>query len=32
VENFAGMKHDFYQETDGGHGRIETRRVWPGRK
>lgn len=28
LENFAGMKHDYFQETDGGHGRIETRRVW----
>lgn len=28
LENFAGMKHDHFEETDGGHGRIETRRVW----
>lgn len=28
LENFAGMKHDYFEETDGGHGRIETRRVW----
>jgi predicted transposase YbfD/YdcC len=28
LENFAGMKHDYFQESDGGHGRIETRRVW----
>jgi predicted transposase YbfD/YdcC len=22
------VDHDYYSETDGGHGRIETRRVW----
>jgi predicted transposase YbfD/YdcC len=28
LENFAGVGHDYYSETDGDHGRIETRRVW----
>jgi len=28
LEHFAGMKHDFFEQTDSGHGRIETRRVW----
>lgn len=28
LENFAGMKHDFFEQSNGGHGRIETRRVW----
>jgi predicted transposase YbfD/YdcC len=28
IEGFAGMKHDCFEETDGGHGRVETRRVW----
>jgi predicted transposase YbfD/YdcC len=28
LEKFAGVDHDYYSETDGGHGRIETRRVW----
>jgi predicted transposase YbfD/YdcC len=28
LEDFAGLKHDCFQETGGGHGRIETRRVW----
>ena len=28
LENFADMKHDRLVETDGGHGRIETRRLW----
>ena len=28
LEKFAGMKHDRFEETNGGHGRIETRRVW----
>jgi predicted transposase YbfD/YdcC len=28
LEKFAKMKHDFFEETDGDHGRIETRRVW----
>jgi len=27
-DQFAGIKHDYHAETDGGHGRIETRRVW----
>jgi len=28
LENFEGMRHDSIEMTDGGHGRIETRRVW----
>ena len=28
LENFAGIEHDNYEQTDGDHGRIETRRVW----
>jgi predicted transposase YbfD/YdcC len=28
LEHFHGMAHDSFQETDGDHGRIETRRVW----
>jgi len=28
LEKFAGMKHDYYEQTDGDHGRIETRKVW----
>jgi predicted transposase YbfD/YdcC len=28
LENFAGMKHDCFEQSNGGHGRIETRRVW----
>ena len=28
LENFASMPHDYYEETDGDHGRIEQRRVW----
>jgi len=26
--NYAGITHDYYEEIDAGHGRIETRRVW----
>lgn len=25
---FRGIEHDYYTETDGGHGRIEVRRCW----
>jgi predicted transposase YbfD/YdcC len=28
LEKFKGIEHDHNMETDGGHGRIETRRVW----
>jgi predicted transposase YbfD/YdcC len=28
LEHFAGVKHDYFEQTDGGHGRIETRRAW----
>jgi predicted transposase YbfD/YdcC len=28
LDNFAGVKHDYFSETDGGHGRVETRRLW----
>jgi predicted transposase YbfD/YdcC len=28
LERFAGWEHDYFTETDGGHGRVETRRLW----
>lgn len=28
LERFGGMSHGYAEETCGGHGRIETRRVW----
>jgi len=28
LEKFAGVEHVYHQTTDGGHGRIDTRRVW----
>lgn len=28
LEKFVGWEHDSFTETDGGHGRIETRRLW----
>jgi predicted transposase YbfD/YdcC len=28
LSKFAGMRHGYDQQTDSGHGRIETRRVW----
>ena len=28
LEQFAGIEHDYHVEVNGGHGRIETRRVW----
>ena len=28
TRDFAGMDHDFWEQTQKGHGRIETRRVW----
>jgi predicted transposase YbfD/YdcC len=28
LDNFAGMKHGYFEQTDGGHGRIEIRRAW----
>ena len=28
LDGFDGMSHDALQEADGGHGRVETRRVW----
>ncbi len=28
LDNFAGLKHDSFTQTDGDHGRIETRRLW----
>lgn len=28
LDGFDGMRHDALAETDGGHGRVETRRVW----
>jgi predicted transposase YbfD/YdcC len=28
LDKFAGLKHDYFAETGGDHGRIETRRLW----
>lgn len=28
LESFKDMSHDYFEQTDGGHGRIETRQVW----
>jgi predicted transposase YbfD/YdcC len=28
LEGFAGMRHDGFKQTEGDHGRIETRQVW----
>jgi predicted transposase YbfD/YdcC len=28
LEKFAGIEHVYHETTDGGHGRIDTRRVW----
>jgi len=28
LDNFKGVEHDYFTETDGDHGRIETRRLW----
>jgi predicted transposase YbfD/YdcC len=28
LEKFAGVEHVYYESVDGGHGRIDTRRVW----
>jgi len=28
IESFKDMQHSFTEETDDGHGRVETRRVW----
>jgi predicted transposase YbfD/YdcC len=28
LDEFAGLKHDQFSQTDGDHGRIETRRLW----
>lgn len=28
LEKFRDLNHGYFEETDGGHGRIETRRVW----
>ena len=28
LDKFTGLKHDYFEETNGGHGRIETRKVW----
>lgn len=28
LDGFQGMEHDYYEEVDGGHGRVETRRLW----
>lgn len=28
ARHFAGVQHDFWEQTEKGHGRLETRRVW----
>jgi predicted transposase YbfD/YdcC len=28
LDGFAGMDAEYYEQTDGGHGRIETRKLW----
>jgi len=28
LENFADIQHDIFEQTDGDHGRIETRKLW----
>ena len=28
LAGFEGMRHGYFEQTDGGHGRVETRRVW----
>lgn len=28
LEKFRGIRGDYYEQSNGGHGRIETRRVW----
>jgi len=28
LDGFAGMSHDFFGQTDDGHGRVEGRKVW----
>ena len=28
LEQFRGLRHQFFETTDGDHGRIETRRIW----
>jgi predicted transposase YbfD/YdcC len=28
LDDFEGMRHDAFQSTDGGHGRVEQRRTW----
>jgi len=28
LDRFAGQRSDYFEETDAGHGRIETRRLW----
>ena len=28
LDNFAGMDFDHFEQTNGGHGRIETRKLW----
>jgi predicted transposase YbfD/YdcC len=32
LEDFKGLGHDYYEQRDDGHGRIETRRVWVSRE
>ena len=28
LDDFAGMRHGYFEQTDGGHGRIEVRKIW----
>jgi predicted transposase YbfD/YdcC len=28
LDDFAGLSSDYFEQTNGGHGRIETRRLW----
>jgi predicted transposase YbfD/YdcC len=28
LDNFKGTEHDFFEQTNGGHGRVETRKLW----
>jgi len=28
LDGFKKLSHDFFEETDGGHGRVETRKLW----
>lgn len=28
LDDFVGMRHGYFEQTDGGHGRIELRKIW----